>query len=156
MNESLRSRRSKLGLVTPIVLLFSGLVIGCGDSGPPRAPVSGTVTLDGEPLKFGYVVLQPPAGVPNRSEIQSDGSYSIPSETDVEKGLAGAVVGENRVSVYCYEGQRPTATLPAGDVSLGPSLIPVAYTRGGMSGLSIDVPPEGIEGHLIELSSKGP
>ncbi len=52
--------------------------------------------------------------------------------------------------------QHPTFAIEFGDVSLGRSLIPEAYTRGGMSGLTASVPAEGLEGYAVELSAKGP
>ncbi len=126
------------------------LVAGC-DTPPELAPVAGTVTLNGKPLQFGFVVFQPDVGPPAQGAIADGGSFSL--ETD--KLGPGALLGNHRVSVYCYEGHRPGSTQQFGDVSLGRSLIPEHYTRGGMSGLSADVPPEGLTDYKIELVSKG-
>lgn len=147
------TRTLRRGAAVAMLAVLAAAPMGC-DSGPPLAPVSGHVTLDGQPLGFGYVVLQPAVGRPSRGEIGADGVFRV-ATPDQEPGV---VIGPCRVSVYCYEGQSPQASSqqPAGDVSLGRSLIPVAYTRGGTSGLSIEVPPEGVEDFTIELSSKGP
>ena len=111
------------------------------------------MTLDGKPLEFGYVVFQPPQGQPAKGQIGPDGGFTL--ET---KGFGpGAFIAKHRVSVYCYQGHRPGAQDPnQPNQSLGASLIPPAYSRGGMSGLSADVPPDGLADFAIELSSQGP
>lgn len=126
---------------------------GC-NNGPSMANVSGSVTLDGKPLEFGYVVFQPAQGQPAQGEIADDGAFTLSSF----KPGDGAQVGSHKVTVLCYQGHSPAAKAnqPQGHVSLGASLIPLAYTRSGMSGLRVDVPAEGLDGYVIELSSKGP
>ncbi|MEO1497712.1 MAG: hypothetical protein AAFV43_11240 [Planctomycetota bacterium] len=136
-----------------MVLLAAFAVSGCDDS-PLVAPVTGVVTLDGEPLKFGYVVFQPTSGQMSKSEIGSDGSF----EMSTFKLHDGATIGTHLVSVKCNEGHSPEARAQRqGDgVVLGRSLVPAAYTRGNMSGITADVPKEGLPDFRIELSSQGP
>jgi len=47
-----------------MVMAIFGLVftVGCGDSGPVRCDVTGTVTLDGEPLETGEILFLPADG----------------------------------------------------------------------------------------------
>ena len=45
------------GLALTITLLAISLT-GCGESGPATYPVSGTVTLDGQPLENGRIVFR--------------------------------------------------------------------------------------------------
>jgi hypothetical protein len=140
-------------LLTISFIFVLMVAFGCSQR-DPIAPVSGRVTIDGEPLPFGYVVFQPQKGQPAKGEISEEGRFSLISAKLGE----GALLGKHRVSVYCYEGHSPEAKekVAAGHVSLGRSLIPVGYSRGGMSGLSAEVPPDGLEDFQIELSSKGP
>lgn len=131
--------------------LIVGL-FGC-DSSPPLAPVEGVVTYDGKPLEFGYVMFQPRKGQPAQGQITTDGTFTLATEGHGP----GAFLGEHRVSVYCYQGHRPGASDPNNpNQSLGASLIPPGYSRGGMSGLSAEVTAGGLSGFAIELSSRGP
>ncbi|MEQ8847725.1 hypothetical protein [Botrimarina sp.] len=128
-------------------------IVGC-ESGPEIAPVSGRVLLDGEPLPFGFVRFHPVSGQPAQGEIGSDGGFTMSTVSPGD----GAPVGRHRVSVLCFEGHDPARrnSSPGAEVSLGRPLLPIAYTRSGMSGLEIEVPPEGLQDHVIELSSSGP
>lgn len=68
------------------VILITGVLAGC--SGPNVASVSGTVTLDGQPLTTGMVSFYPDGGngAPASGSIDSSGNYSLSTGTDV--GLA--------------------------------------------------------------------
>lgn len=142
---------SRVGLAVGVLVL--GAAVGCGDR-PELAPVSGSVTLNGKPLDFGVVLFAPKKGVPAQGEIQPGGAYSMAS---LQPG-DGASIGPHEVSVLCFQGHDPKVRggKPVGEVPLGASLIPIKYTRSGMSGLTVDVPPEGLSDFKIELSSKGP
>ncbi|WP_197527711.1 hypothetical protein [Posidoniimonas polymericola] len=125
--------------------------LGCS-SHPSVAPVSGKVTLDGEPLRFGSVMFQAVSGgQPATGKIQEDGTFSLSTFGDDD----GAIVGKHRVRVVCYSSQDPAvaaAAGPAGD-SLGRLLIPEKYTSLGASGLTAEVPADGLSGHEIALES---
>jgi|EndMetStandDraft_8_1072994.scaffolds.fasta_scaffold1016986_1 hypothetical protein len=66
--------------------LLSLLSLGC--SGPNAASVSGSVTLDGQPLTTGMVSFYPDGGngAPASGSIDASGNYSLSTGTDV--GLA--------------------------------------------------------------------
>ena len=67
--------------VLSLLLLFSGC------SGPNAASVSGSVTLDGQPLTTGMVSFYPAGdGTPATGSIDSSGNYSLSTGTDI--GLA--------------------------------------------------------------------
>ena len=76
------------------VLLICIFAAGCGDSGPPRAPIAGSVTVGGAPLKAGRVLFVPqaPTEGPAVSARIVDGQYTLPEED-------GPVVGSHRVEV---------------------------------------------------------
>lgn len=73
------------------------LVTGCGRSDLPElGTVSGTVTLDGQPLADAIVNFTPvQAGRPSTGQTDSSGHYTLLYVADVE----GAVVGKHSVTV---------------------------------------------------------
>lgn len=71
-------------------------VVGCGEKRPPLAPVSGTVTLDGDPLPDVSVEFYPEAGGrPGRGVTDADGKY----ELVFDSGVRGGQVGMNKVTI---------------------------------------------------------
>lgn len=60
------------------ILMMLAVVIGCGDSGPLLIPVTGTVSLDGQPLVFKSVTLLPIEGTPGHGASGfTDGAGSL-------------------------------------------------------------------------------
>lgn len=83
-----------------VVALFSSvcLMIGCGGGvdRPDLATVSGTVTVDGQPMKRVHVQFHPVAGGRPSSGVTDDaGKYELAFTPDA----MGAMPGQNRVSV---------------------------------------------------------
>lgn len=76
--------------VVPMMLCF----VGCSD-GPAVAPVTGTVTQDGEPLAGAMVEFQPDAGAPSYGYTDDAGQYEIQYQVDE----MGALLGHHYVSV---------------------------------------------------------
>ncbi len=77
---------------------------GCGESGPTRYGVSGTVTYKGEPVPYGDIVFEPDSSKGNegpaaRATIEK-GAYVIEKEK-------GAVAGPLRVRIMGYDGNPP-------------------------------------------------
>lgn len=70
---------------------------GCGGPGdqPELGQVSGTVTLDGKPLRGIEVVFYPDSGRPARGRTNSEGKYELRYIRDT----MGAKVGHNRVEI---------------------------------------------------------
>lgn len=124
-----------------IALLWSVLLLsGCG-GGPELAPATGKVLYNGEPLPFGIVMFQPNVGQPAQGEIKTDGTFTL---STFEPG-DGAIVGSHRVSVLCFQGHHPDVVAkrkPGDQSSLGASLLPLDYARGGTSGLTAEVGPD--------------
>lgn len=76
--------------VVAICLTFCGC-----DDGPAVAPVTGTVTQDGEPLPFAMIEFQPDKGAPSYAESDENGHYEVVYQTDRK----GALLGHHYVSV---------------------------------------------------------
>lgn len=127
------------------IALAASLLVGCG-GGPAVVPVSGVVTLDGEPLPEAAVTFQPTA-----QSGASDGSYG---KTDAQGRYAlklvtndseGAVLGKHRVMISLVK--------PSTDDS--PSMetgLPTRYNS--QSELTFDVPAGGSDAANFDLESK--
>jgi hypothetical protein len=126
------------------------LLAGCGSSLPPRAPVAGLVTLDGQPLVRGTVTFAPDRGQGTIGpvavgEIGADGRYRLTTDRHGAGG-DGAVVGFHRVRVQSREAGEPG--------TLVRSLIPERYGDPATSGLTAKV-EAGKENHIdLELKSE--
>lgn len=148
--------RRDLQAIAAGMLLLSGLLLpgtGCDKPGSAAVvPVKGKVLLDGEPLKFGSVTLQPTRGQPARGDIGPDGDFTLSTYAPGD----GAPIGRHKVKVTCYTSQDPAAKkdTDAGAAGmLGDSLIPDRYTRFDSSGLEISILAGSSTPYVIELKS---
>jgi hypothetical protein len=106
-----------------------GLAVGCTGSGDdlPREAVSGTVTLDNQPLANGSISFMPPVAggtATSGGSTITNGKFSFPRET-------GLVPGSYNVAIYASQ-QSAERTKPAqvggGKRSeLAKELIPAKY-----------------------------
>jgi hypothetical protein len=80
-------------------LFFAPLLAGCGGGDElPRRAVSGTVTLDGQPLAEGTIRFDPADGqATGGGDVIRGGSYSLPRAN-------GLVPGQYRVSISSASG----------------------------------------------------
>lgn len=132
-------------------LLALSVATGCS-RGPKIVPVRGKVLYNGEPLRFGSVMLQPEAGQPARGVIQSDGTFQLTTFSEGD----GATVGANRVRVTSYDSQAPDAPSNAGGESaLGKLLIPRKYINIHTSGVEVEVIDGDNPEVVIELDDEG-
>ena len=136
------------------LMLVACLAAGCG-GGESVAPVSGRVTLDGQPAAGVHVGFQPLAVGDNKNP--GGGSYAI-TDADgrytlrlVESDRPGAVVGKHRVEITTRVGvaddlhdTRPKAANPK-------AAIPVKFNR--ESTLTFEVKPGPNEANF-DLKSK--
>lgn len=97
---TVRTHLTQLGLPCAAafaLLLLCGLCIaGCGGSGNKhgRLPISGTVTLDGQPLMGGYIIFEPKSGQPTQSGgMIVSGAFDVPES-------AGAAPGTYSIAIY--------------------------------------------------------
>lgn len=118
---------SLLSLMLPLAF-----AAGCGTNvpaNPTTYPVRGKVTLDGGPLKQGFVRFdpaQPGKGLPAEGEIKSDGSY----EARAFAGQSGTTPGDYKVSIAAI----PRAQ--EGEAVGNALAIPVKYQRPDTSDVS--------------------
>lgn len=103
------SWRETIGIVA-----LAGALSGCGDARIATAPVHGIVTVDGQPLPQGRVMLAPIPGNDAKDPgpaaygvIQPDGTFVLGTFADGD----GAVVGRHWMTLY-GEGPQSERRLP--------------------------------------------
>lgn len=115
-------------------------LVGCGGERGELAPVSGTVTLNGEPVTHGHVFAKPMSGRTAVGRIQPDGSFTLGTHTYAD----GAQIGEHTLTLAPPRSDEgappPDAIVP-----------PTKYTSPRTSGLRMVVPAEGLTDYQIEL-----
>ncbi|WP_218934608.1 DUF4198 domain-containing protein [Rosistilla ulvae] len=87
------------------MIALASVTLGCGGGGvgPRLAPVSGTVTFDGEPLSDALVSFYHEDDRPANGKTDANGYYELAYMAD----RPGAIVGENvvRITVATVEGE---------------------------------------------------
>ena len=78
-------------------------VVGCGSGvdTPPLGKVSGTVTLNGEPLDGATLEFLPPNGRPSIGLTDAEGHYTLLFRADTP----GALVGKHNVRITSQRGR---------------------------------------------------
>lgn len=145
----MRIRAIALGLCAPLLLAAAGCQSEDRFSSlPDLVPVSGTVTLDGEPLSGASLMFLPVGATKGQTcygATDASGRY----ELMVSKEHVGAPVGEFEVVVNKWvmpDGSDfpKDATVPPGEAG-AKELLPPHYTTEGMSKLKATVPAGGGE-----------
>ena len=119
-----------------VVLLLCLAVARLWEGGPETAPVTGTVTLDGQPLTSGVVTFFPKVAAAPPGFIQSDGTYRLGTFSSAD----GALIGKHKVSVTAgggTPGVRPD--FDSDRPSAAKSAIPARYSNADGSGLEFEV-----------------
>ena len=86
------------------------LIAGCGGGGNPqgRLPFSGNVTLDGQALKGGYLILEPKSGQKTQSGgMIHEGRFEVPQNK-------GAAPGLYAVAIYSGDTTQPPSGVSPG------------------------------------------
>ncbi len=130
-----------------------GLIVGCNRPDYELAPVSGVVTLDGQPLAEALVITQPIAkagsinpGPGSFGKTNEQGQFSLEL---VYPATPGAIVGEHRVRINkvttVYQRGREDAPVSVRNP------LPRSATDGS---IDLNVPPEGTDQVQFDLRSK--
>ena len=141
-------RRAIAATLGGLAAALAGMLAGCGPRPPALAEVSGTVTLDGEPLARGTLTFEATGLRPATARIL-DGRII---EVTTRRVNDGVPVGHQRIAVFSREepvdapaqqsqrtGPPATAGVPASMV--GRSLLPARYNDPATSGLSAIIRP---------------
>lgn len=116
--------------VMSLMAIFA-MIPGCGPDYPETIPVSGTVTLDGQPVAGAAVVFTPEEGQKATGTTDASGRFELSS---FQLG-DGAVPGRHRVTVA-------KTTVDSGDEEKVVFLIPQEYGNLQTSELVCDVQKE--------------
>jgi hypothetical protein len=133
-------------------MMAAAFLAGCGEDELPREAVSGTVTLDGQPLKSGMIQFQPTsAGEATAGGAAIvDGKYSVPKAQGLVPGkyqvMITGVTGPPEAPKEQLPGDAPRPVLPAKE------LIPDRYNA--KTELTAQVNTGGPNTFPFELSSK--
>jgi hypothetical protein len=131
---------------------------GCSESSKPykTAPVSGVITLDGQPLAAAHVTFMPVQEAQGRSqsgpeasgETGTDGRYALKTVF----GDIGASVGKNRVMVTTRKTELDPNN-PDRSKEVAKERVPGRYFT-DQAPLTIDVPASGTKAANFELTTK--
>lgn len=105
-------------LLAVLLLAVVGLV-GCGGDAN-LGTVTGTITLDGQPVSDATVNFSPKSGSPSNGRTDSAGKY----ELSFSRSKKGAEIGEHTVRITTYRKANPDAETPVAAV---PEKIPAKY-----------------------------
>ena len=123
--------------------------LGCGTSDEGREPVTGTITLDGQPLPDGSLTLVPLAAGPTVGATILDGNFAI-ARPD------GPLPGAYRVEILSIRSTGRTIPDPEGPkgttVAERKNVVPDRY--GSRSELRAEVTPAGPNTFRFEIDSK--
>jgi hypothetical protein len=130
-----------LGGVVAACMAVGALVVGCSSgSTVDVAKVSGTVTLDGQPLGDADVRFQPVSGRPSWGRTKADGSYQLLYTVN----RAGAMVGPCTVTI--------STAIEDDEGRVARERVPKRYFEPGA--LSAEVKPRG-NVHNFDLTTSG-
>lgn len=126
-----------------LLAIVISISVGCGESSKyPLAPVTGVVTLDGEPLADAVVNFQPMAsskdgkvGAGSNARTDEQGRFVLNTIDD----HPGAVVAKHRVRIYSYSPESPRVD----DTDSGPPKERVPQRYNYRSKLTFEVPAAG-------------
>ncbi len=136
--------RASLPWLGGIILLC---FVGCGGSGNSLEPVSGTITLKGEPLANASVVFSPAAGQPGPSSVATTDEKGYYQLTTLDLGKTGAVLGSHRVTITTAKSSDPNDER----APISKELVPLKYRDGSFQ---MEVSAEGTAEANIEVAKK--
>lgn len=148
--------KQRLLVLTAAVLMVAA--VGCNGSKFKMVPVSGTVTLDGEPLANAVVSFQPAAtdgdnsGPGSSGRTDADGKFTLATQT--KERDPGAIVGSHTVRISKPRGatDQPADVTGDEDVYDTADVVPVWYNL--KTTLSFTVGEEGTDAADFALSKK--
>ena len=135
-------------------LVFSGLIAclacsGCRQSPDGVVPVSGRVTLNGQPLAGATITFQPVVDGPSLPTVagsvghsDAEGNFTM-RLTDPD--APGAAVGKHVVTITTATDPQRDDALPRGEI------VPIAWRNGSQT---FEVPPAGTSKADFQLSTK--
>jgi len=144
------TRRHRVRFLGPGLILVMVVAGGCGSNDPwdrHRQAVTGTVTLEGQPLGEGAIRLEPPSPYESGLAVGATvrrGSFAIPRHQ-------GPTPGTYRVRIYSSSGVPAPPTAGQSDRTRPPMVerLPAIYNTN--SEMRVDVTAEGSNRFRFEL-----
>ncbi|ADB18947.1 hypothetical protein Psta_4299 [Pirellula staleyi DSM 6068] len=136
--------------------LIGMMLVGCG-GGVKAVPVTGVVTLNGQPVVGAGVNFSPAdgQGVPSLASTDEQGRFVLMTSTDE----VGAMPGRHRVTVYHAQFVNAPTADAQGNLGEAPPqgiqtiwLVPERYSKFDTSGLAVEVAP-GMPEVQLQLTS---
>lgn len=113
-----------------VLILVISISYGCGDTSEINlGKVTGTITVNGQPLSDGEITFQPGSGRPSLGMTNSLGFY----ELHYTKGKKGALVGSHSVII--------TTSMPDDGRTQSPGLLTIPSRYNTATELSFEVKP---------------
>ncbi len=133
-----------------VTFLLAGLV-GCGQSGPERVSISGTVTFDGKEIGFGHISFVPTDGTKGSGMTGhiKNGQYRLDAK-------GGVPVGKYIVKINGFTlapGQEPPGEIMGLDYHVGPQYLPEKYNNKSELSFTVDSGSSEITWMNYELKS---
>jgi hypothetical protein len=129
-----------LGCVSGVLVFLAG----CEPTGPKTVSVSGTVSLDGQPLKEGQVTLVNSAGLVSDDLPVKDGKFS-----------GRAKIGKVKIEIWAFRPGNPPpkdGTPAASDEPSSENYLPARYNS--ESKIMAEVTDGGLNPSAFEVESK--
>lgn len=146
----MRSLRTSLLPPSLLVLAIFAGVAGCGRRDPfGREPIKGTVSLEGKPVQFGVLTLEPAEGqLAGATAPIRDGRFDIPKNM-------GPCPGKYKVWVQVLDrsGEVPPGT-PIGQEGPPPkNILPEKYRKGPIGEITVEKITTGTSSsdHVIDI-----
>lgn len=145
----MRAMKALIQCFVPVALMVGA--IGCGPGGPATVPVTGKITIGGQPANNVSISFIPEtAGAPTASGTATNGSYTLYTGVD---GKPGAVVGKYKVTLAAQGGSDEAAYRSGKAPGTGGLPFPAEYGDPSKTPLSKEVTAAG---GAIDLEIPGP
>lgn len=115
-----------------VVATLMGAAGGCESSDElPRQPVSGHVTLDGEPVTKAWIQFRPEGtgGITASGAMIEDGSYSVPRSEGLIPGNYQVIITKAEAPDAAATATAPVPNGPAGAVKLKKATSPFGFAK---------------------------
>ena len=140
-------RRSSVCCLAALTCLFCLTSLGCGSGNPATAKVTGTVTVDGQPIQGAVVVFHPATGRAATGVTDAAGKFAL---TTFE-GQDGALPGEHKVAISKPPENEPMPGTPEAENYKPEAAIDVTYSNPETSGLTATVDINGANDFTFEV-----
>ena len=147
-----RTKPNWFSVALPLLLLVNVTGVGCQRHEIKTAPVSGTVTLNGQPLRDATIVFQPSRGSrpgpPSAGETDDEGHFELSFADETP----GAVVGPHRVMISTRK-MGPSPQNEDREIELFKEQVPDLYRQ---TPLEFEVPEAGAHNAIFALQGPPP